>query len=207
MKVYSDFVPTRAGQVLGDAASIGVLAVSVWAAIAVRNGIAQLASIGKNVEDAGTGFRKTMADAGSTLGGIPLIGDGARAPFDSASDAGKSLADAGSTSQSVIGDLATIVAVIVVLIPVIVLGRYWFLRRIRFTREASVAHRLASTEAGIDLLALRALAGSDGKDVLRIHPAAAMAWRSGDADVIRRLAALHLRDSGVKVRSAPASAG
>ena len=41
-----------------------------------------LDQVGKNLKGAGDGFQKTMADAGDTLGGVPLIGGGIRAPFD-----------------------------------------------------------------------------------------------------------------------------
>jgi hypothetical protein len=54
--------------------------------------------------------------------------------------------------------------------------------------------------AGIDLLALRALANQKLATIASVDADAMGAWRRGDARVIRQLAALELRSSGIRLR-------
>jgi hypothetical protein len=71
--------------------------------------------------------------------------------------------------------------------------------RIRFARRASNARRLVSAGAGVDLLALRALAGQRLTSLTAIDPDPMAAWRRGDDAVMRSLAALELKSSGVRL--------
>jgi hypothetical protein len=54
--------------------------------------------------------------------------------------------------------------------------------------------------AGIDLLALRALATQKISAISKVDPDAMAAWRSGDEGVMRALAQLELKGSGVRLR-------
>ena len=62
--------------------------------------ITELSEFGKDMENAGAGFRETMTEVGQNLGGVPLIGSGIRTPFDGASDAGGALRRLGRVSRS-----------------------------------------------------------------------------------------------------------
>jgi hypothetical protein len=75
----------------------------------------------------------------------------------------------------------------------------WLIPRIRFARRASSAKALVAGGAGIDLLALRALSRQRVGVLTGIDPDPAAAWRRGDAEVLRSLAALELRSSGVRL--------
>ncbi|MFY1621377.1 hypothetical protein ACN269_34425, partial [Micromonospora sp. WMMD736] len=59
---------------------------------------------------------------------------------------------------------------------------------------------LASTVAGEQLLALRALANRPLAKLAEVSPDPAGAWRREDPQVIRGLAALELRSAGVRIR-------
>jgi hypothetical protein len=75
----------------------------------------------------------------------------------------------------------------------------WLIPRIRFVRKAGRAKAIADSDAGIDLLALRALANQKISALSAIDPDAMSAWRRGDETVMRSLAQLELKSSGIRL--------
>lgn len=199
MKLYSDFGSRRTRQILADVIAIGLIAAWVWLGVTVYSLIGNLAVYGVQMEDAGAGFRETMTQVGETLGGIPLIGGGIRAPFDGASQAGGALEAAGQSQQVAINQLATVLGIGIAALPILTILLLWLLPRLRFARRASRAQRLVKSGAGVDLLALRALASQDISSLAAVDQDAMAAWRRGDESVMRKLAALELRSSGVRM--------
>lgn len=198
MKIYSDFALARSRQIVIDLVALVVLVLGVIAGVAVHDAIRTLAAVGRQVQKAGGDFESTLADAAKAVAGIPLVGDGVRKPFDAASGAGRTLAEAGANEQAAIGVLATVAGILVALVPLYFVVRYLLLRRIRFARDATAAARTARTPGGIDLLALRALVNADARDVLRLDESVVERWRSGDPVIVRELAALELRQAGLR---------
>lgn len=199
MKLYSDFGSRRTRQILADVIAIGLIAAWVWLGVTVYALIGNLAVYGVQMEDAGAGFRETMTQVGETLGGIPVIGGGIRAPFDGASQAGGALEAAGQSQQVAINQLATVLGIGIAALPILTILLLWLLPRLRFARRASRAQRLVKAGAGVDLLALRALASQDISSLAAVDQDAMAAWRRGDESVMRKLAALELRSSGVRM--------
>lgn len=199
MKLYSDFGGRRAYQVCGDVAAMVVLVVGIVVAVAIHDAIAAFRTIGQDVERSGDDFSSTMSDIGDRLSGVPLIGSGISRPFTSASDAGATLADAGTNWQDGVERLATLVGWTVAALVILVVLVGWVRPRIvGAVRRAAVA-RLAGASASLDLLAFRALATRPAQAVAKVDADAVAAWRRGDVAVIRRLAALELRASGVRL--------
>jgi hypothetical protein len=199
MKLYSDFGGRRVSQIVGDLVAVVVLVVGIVVAVAIHNAIVAFKAIGANVTKSGNDFSSTMSDIGGRLAGVPLIGGGISAPFTSASDAGGTLAHAGTSWQNGVEHLATLVGWTVAALVVLVVLAGWVRPRVvGAIRRAAVA-RLARESASLDLLAFRALANRPARAVTRVHPEAVSAWRSGDPDVIRGLAALELKASGVRL--------
>jgi hypothetical protein len=200
VKLYSDFGGRRVYQVLGDLAAIVVIVGGIVVAVAIHNAIAAFRGIGRDVTRSGNDFSSTMSDIGSRLSGVPLIGQGISAPFTTASDAGGTLADAGTSWQNGVEHLAALVGWTVACLVVLVVLVGWVRPRIvGAVRRAAVA-RLASASASLDLLALRALATRPARAVTAVDEDVVAAWRRGDQDVIRRLAALELKASGVRLQ-------
>jgi hypothetical protein len=199
VKLYSDFGGRRLYQVLGDIAAIVVIVLGIVVAVAIHNAIAAFKSIGADVTRSGTDFSSTMSDIGSKLAGVPLIGGGISAPFSTASDAGGTLADAGTSWQGGVEHLATLVGWTVAALVVLVVLVGWVRPRlVAAFRRAAVA-RLAAASPSLDLLAFRALATRPATAVTRLDEDVVAAWRRGDPEVIRRLAALELKASGVRL--------
>ena len=198
MKMYSDFPVARSGQIIADLASVAAIVLFVSLGVATHALVVTFADLGRQLEGAGSGFQQTMTDAADRLGDVPLIGSGIRGPFDSASDAGGLLQEAGRSQQAAVEQAAVLIGLTVALVPIALLVRYWLLRRIAFARRASEAAALSRIPGGVDLLALRALATRTPTALLRVADDPAGAWRAGDEPALQALAALALRDAGVR---------
>jgi hypothetical protein len=200
MKLYSDFGPRRTRQIIGDALALVAIAAWVWLGVTVYQLIENLADFGVQMEDAGAGFKQTMTEVGQALGGVPVIGGGIRVPFDGASEAGSALEAAGQSQQLAVNQLATGLGIGIAALPILTILLIWLLPRLRFARRASRARAVVSTGAGIDLLALRALSSQSIVAIRSVDEDAMAAWRRGDDAVMRKLAALELKSSGVRLR-------
>lgn len=200
MKIYSDYAGRRTRQIIADVAALAGIALWVWFGVTVFSVVNQLAFFGRQMEAAGAGFEGAMSEVGETLGGIPLIGPGIRVPFDGASNAGGLLEAAGQAQQDGILALALTLGIGSAALPVVTILLVWLVPRILFVRRASRAKQVVSAPAGLDLLALRALTSQRLSAIAKVDADALGAWRRGDEDVVRRLAQLELKSSGVRLR-------
>lgn len=200
MKIYSDFAARRTRQIVADLAAVAGIGLWVWFGITVFTVVNQLAEFGRQMEAAGAGFEGALSEIGDTLGGIPLIGPGIRVPFDGASSAGGLLEAAGQAQQDGVLALALTLGIGSAALPVATILLIWLVPRILFIRRASRATQVATAPAGMDLLALRALTGQKLSAIAKIDADALGAWRRGEPEVVRRLAQLELKSSGVRLR-------
>ncbi|WP_344756580.1 hypothetical protein [Leifsonella bigeumensis] len=204
MKIYSDFPARRAAQIAADILALVVIALGIWVGVTVSAGIAAIAAIARQVESAGLEFQVAMMDAGDVFGGLPLVGDSARVPFDAAGSAGAGFSSAGQNAAAFITTTAAIVGVVIALVVAALVLWIWLRRRVAFARRATDASRLVRLADGHDLLALRALVHGSRDDLARIARNPVDAWRAGERDVVKRLAALELRGAGVRLAAGAA---
>ena len=197
MKLYADAPGRQARQVLGDLLLVLWVALWVKLALVVRDATLALAAPGEQIEAAGTGLAGKLRDAGSTVGGLPLVGDEVRGPFDGAGDAADQIAAAGAAQVEAVQTLAFWLALAVGAVPILVLLAVYLPLRWRFVREATAGKRFIDSSADLDLFALRAMSNQPMHRLARISDDPVRAWRERDAPVVRALAALELRDSGL----------
>ncbi|CAO1651846.1 hypothetical protein NYA9BBAC_01572 [Salinibacterium sp. NYA9b] len=200
MQLYADLPARRARQITADVFSLAFIVLWIVIGSWVYQLIAAFRELGAQMQDAGAGFRSTMVELGDTLGAVPLIGSGIRAPFDGASDAGAALEAAGRSQQETVLAAATLVGVFIAVVPVVLILLVWLLPRIRFAVRADEAKRLLATPGGTDLLALRALASQNLTALSQVSADPAAEWRAGNATTVARLAQLQLNDVGVRTR-------
>lgn len=200
MKLYSDYGARRTRQIIGDLLALAAIAAWVWLGITVYRAVEKLAEFGVQMQNAGAGFKAAMTQVGQTLGGVPFIGGGIRAPFDGASNAGGALEAAGVSQQVAVNQLATVLGIGIAALPIVTILVIWLVPRIRFVRRAGHAKAVLASHAGIDLLALRALANQRVSRLAAVSPDAVAAWRRSDQTVMRSLAQLELKSSGVRLR-------
>lgn len=198
MSLYAQHGPRRARQVLGDLLVLAWVAGWVRAAAWLHDLVARLGAPGRTLEDAGGSLRDSLGSAGESVARIPLVGDEVRAPFDAAGGAAGSVAAAGVQVQDAATRLALATAVLVAAGPVLVVLVAWLRVRWSFVRRRRAAARLVASGADLDLFALRALATQPLTRLARVGEDPADAWRRGEPDVVRALAALELRSAGLR---------
>ena len=198
VKFYADRLPTAIRQLLTDI--LVVIWVYAWvrAGLWVHDMVEKLAVPGQKMQDAGGGLADNLSDAGGKVGRVPLVGDQLVKPFNGAADAARSLADAGRQSQEVVGKMAIILALVAVAVPLALILFGWLPLRLRWIRRAGVAATVRDQPAGRDLLALRALASQPLNQLTKLGPDIAQSWRNGDASAVDALAALELKQLGLK---------
>jgi len=198
VKIYADRLPAAIRQVLTD------IAVVIWVYAWIRAGlwtydmVLKLGVPGQKLEGAGTGIADNLADAGGKVGRVPLVGDDLTVPFTRAAQAARSLAEAGRDQQEIVGNLALILGLLLVAVPLGVVLFGWLPWRLRWMRRAAVAVRVRDVPAGRDLLALRALASRPLSELTRLGPDIAQSWRNGDASAVDALATLELNELGLR---------
>lgn len=205
MKFYADAPIRRTMQILGDVLLVVWVYAWVRTAVAVRDATLSLAEPGEQISAAGTGLADQLRDAGDRVGGLPLVGDEVRAPFDGAGGAADRLAAAGDAQVAAVETLAFWLSLAVWAVPVLLAVAIYLPLRWRFVREASAGRRFVDSSDDLDLFALRAMARQPLHRLARISDDPAGAWRRRDPQVVRQLAALELRDSGLTVPELPVS--
>jgi hypothetical protein len=197
MKWYADLPGRRELQLAGDLTLAVWVVVWVWLADVVHDAVMELAEPGRQLEAAGSSLGDRLRDAGSTVGGIPYVGDDADKPFQAAGSSSDQLAAAGRSQVEAVQTMAFWLGLTVALVPILVALAVYLPPRIRFVRRATAGQRFLDSAADLDLFALRALANQPLHVLARISPDPAEAWRRKDADVVRRLAALELKANGL----------
>jgi hypothetical protein len=206
MKLYADAPVRRSLQMLGDLLLVGWVYLWVRTALVVRDATLALGKPGEQISDAGNGLAARLRDAGRTVGEVPLVGDQARGPFDGAGGAAERIAAAGDAQVEAVHTLAFWLGLAVAAIPILIALAVFVPLRWRFVRQATAGRRFVGSADDLDLFALRAMARQPLHRLARISDDPAGAWRSRDPRVVRQLAELELRDSGLSARSLPASA-
>lgn len=218
MRLYADRPDRRSRQLAAD---VGLLAWAVlWVLVArtVHGAVLVLAEPGRAVADLGRSISGTMGSAAGVAEDVPVVGDELATPFSALGDAGGSVAGAGQATQDAVQTLATVLAVVLVVLPVGWLLLRWAPWRFRWAREAAAADRLArgsrghrragagegsgSTPAGaegpdLELLAARALATAPLPVLAGLPAGTGARWRAGDPAAVRALATLELRRLGL----------
>ena len=197
MKIYADHSARRSRQIVGDLLFAAWLLVWLWLANVVHDATLALATPGRRIEAAGSGLAGRLRDAGSAVGGVPLVGDKVRSPFEGAGRAADQIAAAGTSQVVAVQHLAFWLGVSVAAIPILLLVALYVPRRVRFVRTATASQRFVDAAADLELFALRAMAHQPLQRLAAVSDDPVRAWRDGDADVVRSLALLELRDAGL----------
>jgi hypothetical protein len=176
----------------------------VWVLVglAVYNALATIAEVGRQVQGGADGVADSLKSAGYSADHIPLIGSAVSGPLTAASRAALDIAGAGHNLDTTASWLAFVLALAVAAPPTLGVVVPWLVLRIRFVRRKLTVGALATTPAGAQLLALRALANRPLARLTAVAPDPVGAWRAGDPHAIHGLAAIELRAAGMAVRNA-----
>ncbi|MFI7589349.1 hypothetical protein ACIB24_19965 [Spongisporangium articulatum] len=192
--------PGRAlGQAVADITVVLWCVLWYWVGKLVHTAISAFATVGQKVESGANGIAGNLDSAGQGAGKVPLVGDPVSKPLQAAGNAARSIAEAGHGLYDKATWLAIVLALAVAVPPALAVVVPWLWARLRFARRAGAAVTLASTEAGEELLALRALANRPLPKLVKVSHDPVQAWREGDEAVIRALASMELRSAGLAV--------
>jgi hypothetical protein len=205
MKLYADSPARRWFQVLADLLVVVWVYAWVRIALSVRDATLSLAEPGRRISEAGDGLAGDLRAAGRSVGDLPLVGDRVREPFDGAGGAAEQIAAAGDAQVAAVQTLAFWLGLAVGAIPVLIALAIHLPLRWRFVREATAGRRFVDSSGDLDLFALRAMARRPLHRLAAISDDPLGDWRRRDPRVVRDLAALELRDSGLFVPDLPGS--
>ena len=212
MRWYADAPGRRARQIVGDLLAVGWVLSWVWVALEVRERVDALAGPGREIQNAGNQLSASLREAGEQVADLPLIGRALQGPLDAAGSAARALAEAGAAQRAAVADLGLFLTIALIALPLALVVVVWLGHRARWSRQASVAARLAVAPQGSRLLALRALTGLDLTTLARAarEPVfaafgadPARAWAEGEPTAVRRLAALELERLGLRSPQGP----
>ncbi|MCT9089969.1 hypothetical protein N4G70_13960 [Streptomyces sp. ASQP_92] len=200
MRLYAQTPARRSRQLVADLVALLLIAITVKIALVVRDAILTLAEPGRKAQSAGDSLASGLHDAGNAASKVPFVGDSLKKPLQSAADAGTGLSEAGQSLQDTVGHVATLAAVVLILLPTAFILVVWLLPRMRWIRRTATTRRLLDSPGGADLLALRALTGPQRPLAAIPTPPGGLAdaWRRGDPDVIADLSTLTLRRAGLR---------
>jgi hypothetical protein len=197
MRLYADTPGRLSWQLFSDLFVLAWLLVWTWLAIALYHLVAKLGVPGQKLADAGDGMAGGLTDAGSQVHKVPVGGDALSAPFNHAADGARSIAAAGRQQVEIAHDMAWVLALLLLAVPVALVLFGWLPWRLRWIRRASSASGLRRHAPGRDLLALRALANQPLRRLSTVDDDPVAAWRRGDPEVVAALAGLELRRLGL----------
>jgi hypothetical protein len=188
-------------QLLSDVVVVVWTFIWVLVGLAVHGAVSTIAAVGRQVEGGAGGVADSLKSAGHSADDIPLVGSTVSKPLTAASKAALDIAGAGHNLDTTATWLAVVLALAVAAPPALGVVVPWLVLRIRFFRRKWTVSALATTPAGEQLLALRALANRPLRRLAAVSPDPVGAWRVADPSAIRSLAALELRSAGIAVRS------
>jgi hypothetical protein len=201
MTLYADRPLRRVNQVLGDLLVLLAVYLAVRLGLGARDRVAGLAAPGREAEEAARSLRGTMRGAAGDVADAPLVGGTLARPFTALAATSRDLALSAQDYQDAVARLATLTAVLVAGVPVVLLLALWLPRRVAWVVEASAAVRLMRAgEGAAELLAVRALARQPLRRLAGLGPDVVAGWRAGDQAATERLAGLELDALGKRPR-------
>ena len=199
MGIYAKRPAKMIGQLVGDGFVV------VWTigwgivAIFVHKVIEVLATPARETARTAMRLAENFREAAAEAAKVPVAGEQLRRPLDSASVSLGTLIESANEQVASIERLALLVGWLVFLIPVTIVIAFWLPRRIRFYRQAHASQVFLDSLADLDLFALRAMAAQPLYVLAEISDDPVQAWRSGDREVINKLAEIELRRNGLQL--------
>lgn len=198
MRPYARDELLRSRQIIADALVAAWVVAWIVVGRTVHALVTELARAGRFLEDAGGDFSRSASGGGAGVDDLPVVGDRLRAPFDAVAGAGTAVADAGVAQQEAVATLATVLGVVVALVPIVLVLARYLPPRLAWMRQAAAAeHLLAGSGGDLRLFALRALAARPLPQLLAVSADPSGDFDRDDPDVVRALADLELRSLGI----------
>lgn len=164
---------------------------------AVNGLVDQLAVPARKSADTARELSDAMTSAQNQVGQLPMVGDQLSDPFGRLSAGLSDMVGQANEQAAMIHHAAQVAGWLTFAIPVLAVLVLWLPPRIRFVRQAAAARDFIDADADLELFALRAMANLPMARLARVSDDPVGAWRRGDRDLIRQLAALELERTGL----------
>ncbi|MEL4503930.1 hypothetical protein AAEX63_05175 [Luteococcus sp. H138] len=197
MQVYARPGWRMARQLTADLFVLGWVIGCALAARLLGRAVEQLAVPARQTGDAARSMSEQMRAAEQQVGSLPGIGGVLGDPFASMAGGLQQIGEQTTAQVAQVHHLAQVTTWTVFLVPSLTVLAFWLPRRIRFVRQAAAARSFIDADADLDLFALRAMANVPMDQLARITPDPVGEWRRGNAEVVRKMAALELERTGL----------
>ncbi|MDR0960227.1 MAG: hypothetical protein LBM23_07745 [Propionibacteriaceae bacterium] len=207
MRLYAQTGSLRFLQFLSDVGLIAWCYAWYWIAGKVYNAIQMFAVPAEKTAETASTLSTSLGNAAENVGGVPMVGDAIRTPFDGLASGIGSITAYSQQLIDMIAVAALVLAGIVLIVPVIFYLSKWLPWRLRFIAQSGHAKALMAADDSPKLFALRAIAHAPLKDLQKISADPIKAWMDDDPAVVTQLAALELGRDGLKMPKDKAAAG
>lgn len=205
MSPYATRTGRRALQIVADVLTVATIVVAVWLGTVLHDAVEGYRSMGESVADSAAGVASDLDDAGDQLAGVGFdagifewnMPDAVTAPLYSAADAVREIEQAGNDTADAVSRTADAVRAAISLPPLVFALALWALTRGRWIRLSGQLRALAATDAGREVLAVRAAASARPRDLVDAGVSPLSALRDGSLEDIDTLAAIAMRDAGL----------
>jgi hypothetical protein len=149
VRFYPDVPERFARTLLTDLAVLALLALFAWLGFKVHDAVAELAVLGRGVNEAGTAVQGGFDAAAASVEGIPVVGDEIAGAFTSAgAGTGGNVAALGERGEDAVSDLANLLGLVVFLVPALLALAIFLPPRVRQIRRLTAADRLVGRTDG-----------------------------------------------------------
>ncbi|HWI34436.1 MAG TPA: hypothetical protein VNS83_09005 [Lapillicoccus sp.] len=197
IKLYADPTPRRMRQIVADVLMGAWIPLCHWLGRAVSERMEGLRRPADNLASAGGSIRDNMSGAASNVGGVPVVGDSLRGPFDAVSRAGQNIANVGASLGMTVDQVSSVVSVVVAVVPILAVLAVWAVVRIRFGPARDRSPAMDGSARRSRALRPRALSRQPLRRLERVGPDPAGGFRDGDRTTLRALADLELDRCGL----------
>lgn len=197
MKPYAEIASVRSRQLMIDGLVVVWLIIFLLLAMHASDLVSALRTPTTALINTGANIAAMFADGAAAAGQLPFFGSALAAALQRGQAAGEALRGVGQQQDDAVSALATGTALLVMLIGVLPPLVLWLPSRLRYAKAAGAAAEAREDPAALDLLALRALTALSAAELRVVGDRPADAWRTGDPEALRQLAALELRRLGL----------
>lgn len=125
IKLYADSTLRRTRQIVADVLMVAWIVLCSWLGRATSQGIEALRGPADNLASAGDSIRDNMSGAATNVGGVPLVGDSLRGPFDAISRAGQNIANVGASLGVTVDQVSGVAGLVVAAVPILAVLAVW----------------------------------------------------------------------------------
>jgi hypothetical protein len=199
VRFYPDIPRGRRAAILRDVLVLVLLILLAWLGVKVHDSVAQLAAVPRGVAESGGAIQGGFDDAGDAVGNAPVIGGPlADALRNAGASAGGKITQTGRSGEQDVNHLATVLGLLMFLLPALFLLAQYLPRRIADVRRLTAAARAIGPALTPERRRSLAMRAAYGLSYERLMPHTRDPLGDLEAGRYDGLVAAALEDAGVR---------